>query len=114
MFSIQELKPNQKDIDVYIKVEELTKEREVTTKFDNRLHRVVEALVGDETGCIYLSIWDEDIDEIKSGKYYKITKAYTSIFKNSMRLNKSNKGNIEENQGNFEINTSNNMSLMEL
>jgi len=110
----RELAPEQKGLELLIKVEEKTETREVTSSSDDKFHRVCEALVGDETGCVYLSLWDERIDELKEREYYKISKAYTTVYKHSLRLNIGRYGKIQEAEGTFEIDTSNNLSLKEL
>lgn len=109
-----ELKPMQKKIEVIVKVEEKSQERQVTTQSDGKFHRVCEALVGDETGSVLLSLWDENIDLVQEGKYYKVSNAYTSTFRNSLRLSAGKYGSITETTGSFEVNTANNLSLKEL
>ncbi|MAG18083.1 MAG: single-stranded DNA-binding protein [Candidatus Diapherotrites archaeon] len=110
---ISELIPSQQKLDLIFKVEEKTEPREVTTKLDGMFHKVCDVLIGDESGCIHLSLWDEDIDEVQEGKHYKITEAYTSLYRNSLTLNKGKYGSLKETEADFEINTSNNISLKE-
>jgi len=110
---VSELEPGQRNIELVFKVEEKTELREVTTKLDDMFHNVCEALIGDESGCIYLSLWDEDIEQIEAGKYYSISKAYTTLFKNSLHLNKGKYGSLKSIESDFEINTQNNISLKE-
>ena len=114
MPKVRELAPEQKKLEITIKVEEKNEIREVVLQSDNKFHKVCDALVGDETGSIYLSLWDETITNMLEGKYYKITNAYTTVYKNSLRLNIGNYGKITQTTANFEIDTSNNMSLKEL
>ncbi|HLC79886.1 MAG TPA: hypothetical protein VJG83_05715 [archaeon] len=111
---VNELKPSQKKIELILKIEEIAPSREVVTQSDGLFHKVAEALAGDETGCIYLSLWDLDIENVARGEYYKITNAYITTYKNAMRLNSGKYGKIEKATGNFEINTANNLSLKEL
>jgi len=110
---IKELTPDKKKLTLIIKIEEKTEPKEVISKIDNKFHDVCEALVGDETGCVFLSLWNENINEIEKGKYYKITNVYTNLYKHSLRLNIGNKGQIQETNAEFEINTNNNLSLEE-
>ncbi len=111
---ISGLKPLQKKIYVIVKVEDKAEEREVTVQSDGRFHRVCEALVGDESGCIMLSLWDEAIDAVQKGNYYKITNAYTSMYRGSIRLAAGKYGSVVQAEGNFEVNTANNLSLKEV
>ncbi len=111
---VSELHSEMKKISLTIKVEDKTKPRQIVLSTDNMFHRICEALVGDETGVIYITLWDENIENVLRGKYYKITNAYTDIFKNSLRLNTGKYGKIIPATGNFEVNTANNLSLREL
>jgi len=74
---IKELTPDKKKLSLLIKIEEKTEPKEVISKIDNKFHNVCDALVGDETGCVYLSLWNETINEVEKGKYYKITNVYS-------------------------------------
>ncbi|MCR4368929.1 MAG: single-stranded DNA-binding protein [archaeon] len=109
----KELAPNQKNVELIVKVVEKTEPRQVTSKIDGKFHRVCDALVGDETACINLSLWDEKIDELKENNYYKITGAYTSLYRNSLTLNIGRLGKAEQTTGDFEAETTNNRSLEE-
>ena len=111
---VHELKPNQKKISIVVKIEEIAEQREVVSKIDNKFHQVADALVGDETGCVYLSIWDDNLQYAKEGKYYKITNGYTSVYRSSLRLDLGKYEKLTETEARFEINTANNMSLKEL
>ena len=110
---ISELTPSKNDLELVFAVEEKTEPRKVTVKTDGMFHNVCDCLIGDESGCINLSLWDEDIEEINEGKHYRITKAYTSLYRNSLTLNKGKYGTIKEIEAEFEINTANNISLKE-
>ena len=47
-----------RNIDTVVKVVSKTEIRTVTSRRDLSTHKVCEALVGDETGCINLVLWD--------------------------------------------------------
>ncbi|VVC00339.1 Single-stranded DNA binding protein Ssb [uncultured archaeon] len=108
-----DLKAGQKKIEILVKVEDKNKERQVASQ-DGMIHRVCDAIVGDETGCIYLSLWDESIDLVQNGGCYRISNAYTSVYRGSLRLNTGKYGKITEAQGCFNVNTANNLSLKEI
>ena len=98
-----------------VKVAEKLETREVSSKLDNSSHRVTEAIVGDETGAILLTLWDEAIDQVEEGKTYAIENAYTSLFKNSLRLNIGRFGKFQESKEKVkEVNKKNNLSEKEL
>lgn len=112
---IAELRPYSKKVDLTIKVIEKNEPREVTSKLDSSSHSVTEALVGDESGTALLTLWDNVIEQVEVGKVYKISNAYTSLFKNSLRINIGRYGKIEESKETIEeINQENNISEKEL
>ena len=61
--------------------------REVTSRNDNSTHEVCEVLVADDTGSVYLTLWDENIHEIDEDMILKLDNAYVNVFRGSMRLN---------------------------
>jgi len=78
-----------------VKVISKTEEREVTSRSDMSTHRVAEALVGDETGTIYMTLWDNVLDEIQDDMVLEVKDAYVNLFKGSMRLNLGRYGSYE-------------------
>ncbi|MFH1545424.1 MAG: hypothetical protein ABIE23_05075 [archaeon] len=115
MDKVAELRPFQKRVELLVKVVEKTEEREVTSRLDNTTHRVSEAVVGDETGTILLTLWDDLIDKIEQDKVYKVTNGYTSLFKNTLRLNIGRYGTIEDSSEEIgEVNSDNNVSEKEI
>lgn len=95
-----------------VKVVSKTDAREVTSRKDMSTHRVAEALVGDETGSIYLTLWDDIIDEVEEGQILNIKDAYINLFRGSMRLNLGRFGSYElvESAPFEEVNLDNNLS----
>jgi len=94
--TVEELKPNSKNVNLKVKVVSKTEPREVVSKISGETLRVAEALVGDETASILLTLWNEDIDNLKDGGIYQINNGYVTLFKGSMRLNTGKYGSIEE------------------
>ncbi|TRO47836.1 single-stranded DNA-binding protein [Candidatus Bathyarchaeota archaeon] len=95
-----------------VKVISKTEEREVTSRSDMSTHRVAEALVGDETGTIYMTLWDNVIDEVQDDAVLDVKDAYVNLFKGSMRLNLGRYGSYElVDEAPFdEVNLENNLS----
>ena len=91
-----------------VKVVSKTEPREVSMG----AHMVCEALVGDETGSIYLTLWDDSIDEIEEGQTLHIKNGYVNLFRGSMRLNIGRYGSYEalEESPITEVNLDNNLS----
>ncbi len=103
---IEELKPRQAVDEVTFKVLELGEER--TTSGGNR---VVEALVGDETGVIKFTLWNAEISMLEEGKSYSLKNGYVTLFRGSMRLTIGRNGELSVSEREVEsVNRENDMS----
>ncbi|MBS7619223.1 hypothetical protein KEJ21_01050 [Candidatus Bathyarchaeota archaeon] len=109
---IGELNSYSRGVNTLVKVVSMTETREVTSRMDQSTHRVADALVGDDTGSIYLTLWDDAIDQVKEQQFLNIKNAYVTLFRGSMRLNLGRYGSLEEvDTGPFEeVNLDNNLS----
>jgi replication factor A1 len=84
------------------------------SKQDGVSHRVTEALIGDASGTVLLTLWDDAIDSVEEGASYKIGNAFTGVFQNTIRLNLGRNGTLEAAATPVEnVDESNNMSLKE-
>ncbi len=79
---------------VRFKVLEVESQREVIVKSTGRMHRVAELQVADESARILLTIWDNDIESIETGKSYVIRNGYVNEFSYRMRLTRGRFGKI--------------------
>jgi len=108
---VEELNPGSRGVDVRVKIVSKGEPRETVSRTDGTTHRVADILVGDETGCIYLTAWDENIDKISEGETIQLKNGYVSLFRGSMRLNIGRRGSFEISQEKIaEPNTENNLS----
>ena len=85
LVKVEELTPSSRGVNVIVKVVSKGESRDVMGRGGS--HRVADALVGDETGCIYLTLWDDNIDQIKEDETISITNGYVNLFRGNMRLN---------------------------
>ena len=101
-----------RNIDTIVKVVSKNEPRVVTSRRDMSTHTVCEALIGDETGSIYLTLWDNDVENILEGQILSIKNAYVNMFRGSMRLNIGRQGSYELFEGEpfEEVNLDNNLS----
>jgi replication factor A1 len=108
---IEELTPNSKSVNTTVRVVSKGEVRNVTGR-DYNIRRVADALVGDETGCLYLTLWENKIDEISEGNTIRITNGYINLFRGNMRLNVGKYGSMEimEEAPIEEVKTENNLS----
>jgi replication factor A1 len=49
--------------------------------------RVADSTLEDETGTVKLSLWNEQIDEVKVGDRVRIENGYTNTFRGDLQLN---------------------------
>jgi len=109
---ISELTPASRAVNVTAKVVSKSDVRNIATGRDGAPHRVCDALVGDETGCVYLTLWDDNIEKVNEGKTIRIGNGYVSLFRGNMRLNVGRYGTLEVAKEALagEANTENNLS----
>ncbi len=105
------LKSNLRNLNVMVKVLSIGEPRVVFSRKDRSEHRVGEALVGDETGCVLLTLWDAQIEALEEGEVYEIKNGYTNLFRGSLRLNMGRYGTAEKVDTDIEdVNKKNNIS----
>ncbi len=109
---VGELTPASKAVNVTAKVVSKSEIREVPMGRDGSAHRVCDALVGDETGSVYLTLWDDNIEKVNDGDTVRVENGYVTLFKGNMRLNIGKYGKLEAAKEPFagEVNTENNVS----
>jgi replication factor A1 len=105
------LTPQTRGVNTVVKVVSKGEVRSVTGR-DYSVRRVADALVGDETGSLYMTLWDDKIDAINEGATLSITNGYINLFRGNMRLNIGKYGSYElvEESPIDEVNTENNLS----
>ena len=111
LIKIEKLTPNSREVNTIVKVVSKSQVRNVTGR-DYTIRRVADALVGDETGCVYLTLWDDNIDKINEEATLRITNGYVNLFRGNMRLNIGRYGSFEllDESPITEVNTENNLS----
>jgi replication factor A1 len=109
---VGELTPASRAVNVIAKVVSKTEIRNIATGRDGSPHRVCDALVGDETGCVYLTLWDDNIEKVNEGDTIRVGNGYVNLFKGNIRLNIGRYGTIEAAKEPLtgEVNTENNLS----
>jgi replication factor A1 len=106
-----ELTPKSKRVNTVFMVVSIEDAKNVRSKKDRMPHAVTEALVGDESGVVLLTLWDESLEKVKAGKTYRLMNGYVSLFKGTIRLNIGKYGEVEETQDlAAQINASNKVS----
>ena len=111
LVKVETLTPNSRGVNTIVKVVSKGEVRSVTGR-DYSVRRVADVLVGDETGCLYMTLWDEKIDAMNEGATLSVTNGYINLFRGNMRLNIGKYGSYEvvEDSPITEVNTENNLS----
>ncbi len=90
---ISELKAGMKQVEVSAKVLELSEPREVTTRTGEQ-SRVATAVVSDDSGTVKLTLWSEQIDQVKVNNTVKIENGYVTSFRGETQLNVGRYGKL--------------------
>ena len=108
---VETLTPNSRQINTTVKVASKSPVRETVSRRDGSTHKVTDVLVGDETGSVYMTLWDDNIENVKEDDVIDIKNGYIGLFKGSMRLNLGRYGSYSASSSTIEsINAENNLS----
>jgi replication factor A1 len=110
---VRDLTPNSKQVNVLAKVVNVGEPKEVMGKFGDP-RKVCEAVVGDDTATIILSLWNEQIGTIAKDEVVLVDNGYVSLVRGHMRLNVGRYGNLSKStEAIAEVNQSLDMSQQE-
>jgi len=90
---IIELKPGMKRVEITAKVLNISETREVTTRAGEQ-SRVATADVSDDSGTVKLTLWNEQIDQVKVNDSVKIENGYVTSFRGETQLNVGRYGKL--------------------
>jgi replication factor A1 len=109
---VGELTPQSRAVNVTAKVVSKSEIREIPMGRDGSAHKVCDALVGDETGVVYLTLWDDNIEKVNDNDTVRVENGYVTLFKGNIRLNIGKYGKLEmaKEPLTVEVNTENNVS----
>jgi replication factor A1 len=109
---VGDLTPESKAVNVTAKVVSKTEVREIPMGRDGSAHKVSDALIGDETGVVYLTLWDDNIEKVNEADTVRIENGYVTLFKGNIRLNIGKYGKLgaAKEPLTVEVNTENNVS----
>jgi replication factor A1 len=81
-----------KNITLEAKVIEKTEAHEVLSRFRDETYKVATAIIEDETGKIKLTLWNEQINQVKVNDKIKLERGYVSTFRGELQLNVGRNG----------------------
>ncbi|MFX0013744.1 MAG: hypothetical protein ACFFB2_03185 [Promethearchaeota archaeon] len=93
---ISELSPFDRKLEVTFVVMEKGEPRQITSRKTNEEHTLADIKIGDPTGTIILTLWDDTIDQVTEGHTYKVSNGYINVFQEHMRLALGKWGSLEE------------------
>jgi replication factor A1 len=97
MTKVKDLTPASKQVNVLVKVVSLSEEREITSKF-GEARKLVEATVGDETGTVLLTLWNDQIGSVLKDETLLIDNGYVTLVRGHIRLNVGKYGTMAKSE----------------
>ncbi len=91
---IAELKNGDKRVSVEATVLEKGTPRQVHSKFGTETYTVADALVGDDSGKMKLTLWNEQIAQVNVNDKIRIENGYVTSFKGEVQLNVGKYGKL--------------------
>ncbi|MEM0130071.1 MAG: OB-fold nucleic acid binding domain-containing protein [Thermoplasmatales archaeon] len=110
---VKDLNSGSKRVTVLAKVLSVGEPREIQTRYGEK-KTVAEAVLGDETGKVTMSLWEDQAKQIENGSSIRVENGYVSFVRGHMRLNVGKYGSIKKADSEIsEINESLDMSEKE-
>ena len=110
---VKDLNPSTKQVTLLAKVVSVGERRTIDSKFGGS-RTLSEAVVGDETGTVILSLWEGQIDRVSNGDVLQVNNGYVSLVRGRMRLNVGKYGSLETVTKDVpEVNRTNDLSAAE-
>jgi len=92
--NISDLRDGMRRVDAEGEIAEISDPRTVNLRTGDQA-RVADCMLKDDSGQIKLSLWDDQIDQVKQGSRVRITNGYTNSFRGELRLNVGKFGRLE-------------------
>jgi replication factor A1 len=92
---VSELRPGMSRVDIRVRVLDVSEPVEIVTREGRRL-RLQKAEVGDATGRITLTLWQERIGSVDIGDVIQLTNAFVTSFRGEWQLNVGKYGKLEK------------------
>jgi replication factor A1 len=107
---VKDLTPETKSVNLTVKVVKLGEPEAVPARGGGVRH-VTEAVVGDETASVVMSLWEKQTEGISEGQVLRIENGYVSLVRGRMRLNVGKYGRMNQTDTDIpEINGEENLS----
>ncbi len=90
---VRDLQPKQGNVDITLSIVDKREPREFN-KF-GKTGRVCSCVGEDDTGKVFVTLWNEQVDKVEKGKVVKFENAYVNEYKGDMQLTTGKFGTIE-------------------
>jgi len=108
------LTPQSKNVNILVKVVSIGEPKEIPNRFGGEPKRVAEAVVGDETGTVILSLWQDQIGSVQVNDVLYIENGYVSLVQGHIHLNVGKYGKMTKSDKDIpEVNSEVNVSAAE-
>lgn len=91
---VKDLKPGMENVSIKVRVLEVNQPRVIQTRAGTRT--LSEAIVGDETGRVKLTLWGRAVGKLSEGRVFTIEGAWVTVFKGKVQLNAGSRTEIKE------------------
>ena len=95
---IKDLRDGMKRVNVEATIVEKGDTREVRSKYKDESLKVCSLVVADDSGSIKLTLWNEQIDQVKVNDKIKVENGYVTAFKGEIQLNVGKFGKLTINE----------------
>lgn len=113
MTKVKDLTPQSKQVNVLAKVVGFSEEREITSRF-GEARRLVEATIGDETGTVLLTLWNDQIGQVQKDETILVDNGFVSLVRGHVRLNVGKYGSMTKSDQTIDgVNTALDVSAVE-
>lgn len=110
---VKSLTPSSKNVNLIAKVVSIGEEKEITPKF-GASRRLAEATVGDETGTVILTLWEDQIRSVQKDDVVYVDNGFVSLVRGHVRLNVGKYGTISKSEQDVpEVNSNLDVSAQE-
>ena len=92
--NIRDLRDGMRRVDAEGEISEISDPRTVNLRTGGEA-KVADCMLKDESGQIKLSLWDDQIDQVRKGSKVRVTNGYTNSFRGELRLNVGRYGRLE-------------------
>ena len=92
--NIKDLRDGMRRVDAEGEISEISDPRTVNLRTGGEA-KVADCILKDESGTIKLSLWDDQIDQVRQGSKVRVTNGYTNSFRGELRLNVGRYGKLD-------------------